>query len=290
MVKRIFIDKDWLYEQYVVNIRSAKDIANEVGCCESNIFILLRKYNISKRCVPYTIDKEWLYNEYVIKKHSTRYISSKIGCTKVVILNRLKKYGIPIRTISESKYGRSRPDIRGNSNPMHREDVICKFKGSNNSTLRNPETYKKVMERMCGDLNPMKNPRNRRMVQLKYTGKGNPNWKGGLMFLPYCHKFNDEFKRRVRTFFNNECIICGKSSNDDRRELCVHHVDYNKQTCCDDSKPCFAALCQKCHCRTNQNRSEWEYIFHRIIDELYNGKSFYTREEYNIIMDVEECL
>ena len=51
-------------------------------------------------------------------------------------------------------------------------------------------------------------------------------------------------------------------------------------SCCDEKPVHFAALCGSCHSKTNRNRERWESMLHRIIDEIYNGKSYYTKEEY----------
>ena len=115
----------------------------------------------------------------------------------------------------------------------------------------------------------------------KMSGKNSPFWLGGISFEPYCQKFNEEFKERVREFFNNECVLCGATQTGEK--LSVHHVEYNKQACCDGKPVHFAALCHPCHSKTNRNgRDRWENIFHRIIDEIYEGKSYYTKEEYYI--------
>ena len=81
------------------------------------------------------------------------------------------------------------------------------------------------------------------------TGELAPQWKGGVSFEPYCPRFDDDLKERVRLFFDRKCYICGKSEQEQIdemkeegkvpiRKLDVHHVNYNKDTCCDDSKPC----------------------------------------------------
>lgn len=108
-------------------------------------------------------------------------------------------------------------------------------------------------------------------------------WKGGISYEPYCPKFNNDLKRRVRDFFDNECVVCGKSTKDNKKNLSVHHVEYDKQACCDGLPVQFVALCGSCHCRTNNNRDRWENMFHVIIDEMYNGRSYYTKEEYKSI-------
>ena len=88
-------------------------------------------------------------------------------------------------------------------------------------------------------------------------GNRNPSWKGGISYLPYCPKFNETFKEKVRGYYNHICPICGTTQNKNGRSLHVHHVDYNKQTCCDNSIPRFIALCDSCHSKTNHNRDYW---------------------------------
>jgi len=111
-------------------------------------------------------------------------------------------------------------------------------------------------------------------------GEGNPEWAGGIGYEPYCNKFNDEFKERVRAFFDHECLICGKREGELIRRLHVHHVNYDKKVCCNGNRPLFAAVCPKHNILANMNRDRWQYIFTYIIDEIYGGKCYYTREEY----------
>jgi hypothetical protein len=92
-------------------------------------------------------------------------------------------------------------------------------------------------------------------------GENNPAWRGGISFSPYCPKFNEMFKEKVRAYYNYNCPICGKTQEQNGRRLHVHHVDYNKQTCCDGSKPRFIALCDSCHSKTNHNRDYWRGFF-----------------------------
>lgn len=43
---KIYENPDWLYEQYVVRGRTAKDIAEEVGRTEMTIYNWLAKYDL----------------------------------------------------------------------------------------------------------------------------------------------------------------------------------------------------------------------------------------------------
>lgn len=112
------------------------------------------------------------------------------------------------------------------------------------------------------------------------SGENNAQWKGGISFEPYCPKFNREFKKRVRAFFEHRCVCCGKHENECRRKLSVHHIEYNKQACCDNRIAQFVTLCDMHHSKTNGDRDRWESMLHRIIDEIYDGKSYYTKEEW----------
>jgi len=70
----------------------------------------------------------------------------------------------------------------------------------------------------------------------KTFGWMSPNWKGGITNGMYCQKFNADLRRRVRVFFGNKCFLCGKPQEENTKRLAVHHVNYNKNACCDSSK------------------------------------------------------
>lgn len=104
------------------------------------------------------------------------------------------------------------------------------------------------------------------------AGAKNHFWKGGISFAPYCHKFNNAFKERVREFFGRKCVECGTPEN--VRKLCVHHINYDKMVCCNDTKPIFVALCMSCHMRTNHNREYWEEHFTNMVMRYYEGRCY----------------
>lgn len=106
-------------------------------------------------------------------------------------------------------------------------------------------------------------------------GNNSSNWQGGISFKPYCSKFNEEFKERVRKFWNRKCGICGKTEIDNDKKLAIHHVNYEKMVCCDSTPPLFIALCQSCHGKTNYNRKSWEYLLTEYIMIYFNGESYF---------------
>lgn len=90
------------------------------------------------------------------------------------------------------------------------------------------------------------------------TGELNHNWNGGSSFEPYCIKFNYAFKECIREQFNRRCFLCNKTEPDNKRRLSVHHINYNKDCLCDNTKCRFVPLCASCHGKTNKDREYWE--------------------------------
>lgn len=116
-------------------------------------------------------------------------------------------------------------------------------------------------------------------------GENNPNWNGGSSFFPYCPKFNNDLRERVRSFWGYKCGYCGKTQEENGRALNVHHVHYDKLVCCNDREIIlFIPLCCSCHSKTNGNREDWESEFEKIITDRYGGKSYYSKEEYESII------
>jgi len=112
----------------------------------------------------------------------------------------------------------------------------------------------------------------RKKHSLRWRGEKNPLWNGGTSFLPYCSKFTRGFRERVRAFFGYRCVECGELQGDEK--LSIHHVNYNKNVCCDDTKPMFVALCRACHTKTNWRKDYWRAHFTEIVNTRYNGQSY----------------
>lgn len=102
----------------------------------------------------------------------------------------------------------------------------------------------------------------------KRCGKLNPSWKGGISFKPYPMTFNAAFKRPVREHYGNVCINCGKTPEENERELTCHHYDYDK-----NSKNCVPA-CLSCNSiangsNDNGSRAFWEDWYTEILNEFF---------------------
>ena len=125
----------------------------------------------------------------------------------------------------------------------------------------------------------LENPQIKDKIGDQHRGEKNPWWKGGISFEPYCPKFTLSFKERVRAFFGYRCVECGAHQHTLEKSLSIHHVTFNKETCCDNTIPLFVPLCQSCHTKTNTNRIFWQYWFTEMVNHLYEGKCYLTKEE-----------
>ena len=300
-------NKDWLYDQYITQGKSTYQIAQEIGCGASAVQRWLRSHEIpirdcsSSKLKPSSqllSDESWLRNQYITLMKSASKIGQEIGCQQETVSNYLHKYGIPMRSQSE--------EISGKRHPLfgkhHTQETRQKISQTNLGHPTSEEARQKLSQASSGSNNPRygvklsqdqierqrnsllsfydRHPEVKDQISDAHSGEKNHNWKGGISFEPYCPKFNHDLKERVRSYFDYKCVICGKTTEENGRELSVHHVEYDKMACCHGKPVQFAALCHKCHSITNFDREYWEAMLHRIIDEIYNGRSYYTQEEY----------
>jgi hypothetical protein len=177
-----------------------------------------------------------------------------------------------IKKQSESHTGSSNPNYGKHTS----EETKQKIRDAIIKKWENPE-YREFYRRVCSGQNhhqwgiPLSIETRKKISESK-RGSKHPMWRGGISFEPYCPKFNNEFKERVRAFFEYRCVECGAPQRETR--LHVHHVNFNKQTCCDSSIPLFVPLCPACHNKTQRNRIFWEYWFTKMIESLYGGKCY----------------
>jgi hypothetical protein len=177
------------------------------------------------------------------------------------------RYGKPLSPETRTKISIAN---KGKTQSCETRDKISK---SHKGITHSKETKIKLSIINSGEGNP----------NFGKTGENSPHWKGGISFEPYCPKWTRDLKRRIRAFFDHRCILCGKTTEKNGQDLSCHHVEYNKNACCDGKPVQFAALCRSCHSKTGFKRANWEFMIHRIIDEIYNNRSYFTKEEWKEI-------
>jgi transposase len=116
MVK-LWKNRDWLFEQYIVKRQSALSLAKKTKCSIKTIRKWLKKYNIpirnrkeasSWKMNP-LITKECLYEKYVIEKKTMKEIGKELNVPYSTVSVYLKRYDIPLRARSENYRGERNP-------------------------------------------------------------------------------------------------------------------------------------------------------------------------------------
>lgn len=105
------------------------------------------------------------------------------------------------------------------------------------------------------------------------TRDKSPRWLGGISYLPYCEKFDDDFKESIREKYDRTCFLCPTTEVQNGRKLSVHHVNYDKNCLCNDVKCDFVPLCLKCHGKTNGDRSYWERLIMDKLGQIVTNRS-----------------
>lgn len=103
----------------------------------------------------------------------------------------------------------------------------------------------------------------------RYKDKSkHPGWRGGLSFEPYEQEFDNNLKEKIRKMDNYICQKCGRTQEQLKRKLYIHHIDYNKKN---NNMMNLISLCIKCHGETNFTRSYWSSYFKNKFGEK-NGR------------------
>jgi hypothetical protein len=116
-------------------------------------------------------------------------------------------------------------------------------------------------------------------------------WNGFFNSGKYCRKWIDpklKVRKRVRAFFNDICLVCGRTFEQNNNvHMAVHHISKNKGACCEGNKEewLFATLCRKCHPKYDAPKKfaiSVNCLKNKIMVE-YNGKCMYSLDEYNLL-------
>jgi hypothetical protein len=75
-----------------------------------------------------------------------------------------------------------------------------------------------------------------------------------------------------------KCGISGTTEKENGLKLSVHHVNYDKQSCCNTTVPLFIPLSREYHNKTNFNRDYWEEMLTNYIMIWFNGECYEVKE------------
>ncbi len=99
----------------------------------------------------------------------------------------------------------------------------------------------------------------------KRIGEKNPNWRGGISFLPHTPDFTEQLKELIRNRDGFKCQLCGCSEVENNQKLDVHHIDYSKSNC---NPLNLVSLCHRCNSIVNFGRDRWERLFNRKVNKI----------------------
>ena len=265
--------KYWLNYQYITLHRSMNSIANEINVYPIDVGDALNYFKIETRAMGGRVSKsealkvkqllddpDWLYEQYITNKIPIGRIAKNLGTYHGIVSDKLeqfdirKKYHHTERTSYYSNiwlyeqywiFNRTPHEI---SKIFHiSEGIIRKWMHESGIPVRSISERSKLREK---DLD--------RKIKhsIRWSGPGNPAWKGGKTREPYSIDFSNPIKRNIRTKFNNKCFICNSTinENENKQNLNVHHIDYNKKNNNADN---YVVLCNKHHSKTNFNRWYW---------------------------------
>jgi len=104
------------------------------------------------------------------------------------------------------------------------------------------------------------------------TAENSYSWIDGRSYYPYCKKFNNRLKERVRNRDNRTCQLC--CSKEDGIKLAIHHVHYDKENCYPD----LISLCRTCNSKVNKisERKFYEKLFMNKLNE--RGLLFWVKQ------------
>jgi len=230
-MEKLYKDKDWLYQNYIIEKLTLKQIAKKCGSTDCTILNWLKKFDIIIRS----------QSESLKIAYKKGYINPK----------KYKKLSKKTRNLISKNHA----DMSGKNNPQWGKKGIL---SPNFGKPRSREHCKKLSIALTGKKRP------------HLTGKGNPNWRGGstslIQKIRSCKKYEiwrfDVFQRD-----NFKCQNCADATG---HNLNAHHIKHlsklikelNIKTFNDALKQIKLweinlgiTLCEKCHDKEHKTKS-----------------------------------
>lgn len=256
----ISISENELRRMYVDEKMKISEIAEYYSISDGTIRNKLDDYDIKKinrqvemfmdESKPLPPSKEELCTLYIDKRKNINWIARKYRVDHTQVNNWLILYGIESR---RSTIKRMVPD---------KETLEKQYIDKNLTTQEIAAIHK------CSPPTVIKWLRAKGIHIKSYTdinGAKKGSWIDGRSFLPYCCKFNDKLKEKIRERDNRVCQLCGKTESENRIKLSVHHLNYDKENC----YPELISLCSSCHTKTNHNREHWKVVLREILEKKH---------------------
>jgi len=208
------LDKDTLYQMYVVEQRSCPEIGKILGVCHTTVARYLKNYGFSvkKRQPSYrraSLDKDELYRMHILEEKSTSQIAEILGVDRTTVGNYLKKYGIKTTHKKLSLRKNIDKDKLYNFYVVEKKSIgeIAKIFNVASNVIRNRLKELNIVIRPSGEA-----------IRLKYADRKNITSENGIA-RGRIEYYN--WRKKCLKRDNFTCQICGKHGG----KLHVHHIN-----------------------------------------------------------------
>jgi len=108
-------------------------------------------------------------------------------------------------------------------------------------------------------------------------GENHPVFKNVINYHGYHHTFIQKHNQaRVRNFFKNTCIMCGKVHGENDEDAIIHHI-YPEERTLPFEETKYVCVCRPCHAKLHHDKNEWDYwtpYFIELIENYMGGVCF----------------
>jgi hypothetical protein len=192
-----------------------------------------------------------------------------------------KKIGLGNKGKVRSKEERELLSIKC-SGRTHTEEERTKMRIKRKDRIISKDTCKNISKALTGK--PKSEEHRQRLSEVRILsgcsrGERNPNWRGGIAYLPYCYKFNERRKKACRDFFGGFCIVTGVHQNDMIEKNSVHHIDHDKEQGCNGKPFNLVPMNRSEHSKEQHKKQEYIIYINKTLREGFKW-GIWNEQEY----------
>lgn len=208
-----------------------------------------REFNNNYGLTRHLVSK---HNEISTRDYFEKYVPAKLckcGCGQFTLIKQGSERadyinGHNLAVINEAKKGKPRS-----------KEVKEKIRLGNLGQKRSKKTRDKISKAQSKIWTDEKKEEASNRVE----GENHPNWRGGRAREGMYHGNSKEMIDKCRQRDKNICQMCGKTKDENKRNMDVHHIDPYLDSK-DNSLDNLICLCRKCHPIADRNNLSREEI------------------------------
>jgi hypothetical protein len=256
------LDKELLYQRYVLENQTTNQIASEFVLTKSTVKSKLRRYGIRKTPLKLGTqvydNKDWLYNQYVILGKGYTVIANELGVSNTTILDRILFFGWDIRGHKDIDKAAPR------NGRKHSKESLLKIRATRvkKRALKNCTYCRKTFERVSSFAN--------RAHHSYCSNECFRNYLKENRVIPDNITFSAEYKEwRKKVYIRDQyrCKMPGCNSNS--RDIAAHHI-YPKKIYPEKKFDINngITLCRYCHEKTYGKEGQFIDMLVRVVQKM----------------------